>query len=151
MMVIFQKAIYREDLRRNYAAGVPALYVFGDNIKRVGYGGQAREMRGEPNAVGVATLNAPGVYFRNDPVSVDAQKRIIDRDMKPLFEHLKNGGIIIFPSDGIGSGLARLQSASPDTWDYLQEKLAAMIKVGKLWNDERAKALFLANEHIGKE
>jgi hypothetical protein len=57
--------IYRRDLRAN----PESLYLFGDNTKRVGIGGQAREMRGEPNAVGIATKNAPGSY----PATVQVQ------------------------------------------------------------------------------
>lgn len=136
-MVIFQKIIKNEDLRRSYASGLPILYVFGDNVKRVGMGGQAGEMRYEPNAVGVATLYAPGVFYRDDAVSVDAQKRIIDRDMKRLFDHVKQGGIVVWPADGIGTGLARLPKASPTTFTYLEEKLEALVKVGRAFNEDR--------------
>lgn len=147
-MVIYQKFIKNEDLRRNYAAEVPVLYVFGDNVKRVGRGGQAAEMRGEPNAVGVATLYAPGLFYVEEPVATENQKRIIDRDMKPLFEHIKNGGFVIWPADGIGTGLARLPDMAPSTFSYLEEKLAALIQVGKLWNSDRGSAEKTANEHI---
>lgn len=41
-----------------------ARFVFGDNAYRKGFGGQAKEMRGEPNALGVATKWYPGK--RND-------------------------------------------------------------------------------------
>ncbi len=132
-MVIFQKIIKREDLRRNYASGYPILYVFGDNIKRVGFGGQAAEMRGEPNAVGVATLYAPGIPFTEDVASIYSQKRVLDTDMKPLFDHVKGGGIVIWPADGIGTGLARMQICSPTTFEYLEEKLAALIVISKLY------------------
>lgn len=136
-MVIFQKVIKNEDLRRAYLVGLPMLYVFGDNVKRVGMGGQAREMRGEPNSVGVATLYAPGVFYQDDPVSVDAQKRVIDLDMKPLFDHVKKGGLVVWPSDGIGTGLARLPVASPSTFAYLEDKLEALIKIGRLFSADR--------------
>ncbi len=35
------------------------LYVFGDNMTGTGYGGQAAQMRGEVNAVGVPTKWRP--------------------------------------------------------------------------------------------
>ena len=54
-MIIYQKFIYRSDLKANPSV----LYLFGDNLQRVGLGGQAKEMRGEPNAVGIATKKAP--------------------------------------------------------------------------------------------
>ena len=45
--------------RAEIRANPTALYVFGDNLLRVGLGGQARECRGEPNAVGIPTKKAP--------------------------------------------------------------------------------------------
>ena len=32
-----------------------AIYVFGDNLLRKGLGGQAKEMRGEPNTLGIVS------------------------------------------------------------------------------------------------
>jgi hypothetical protein len=151
-MVIFQKIIKNEDLRRNFAAGVPALYVFGDNVLRKGLGGQAGEMRGEPNAVGVATKYLPSMerdaFFTEESAAIDAQKRILDTDMKPLFSHLKDGGIVIFPADGIGTGLSRLPELAPTTYAYLEEKLSAMVKIGRLWGSDRPRAASLADMHI---
>jgi hypothetical protein len=42
MPILYQHRIYRMDL----IANPNILYVFGDNTKRVGMGGQAGEMRG---------------------------------------------------------------------------------------------------------
>jgi hypothetical protein len=132
MPVIFQKFVDREDLRRNPSV----LYVFGDNCKRVGFGGQAKAMRGEKNAVGVATKYSPADCFGDSPTETDAQNRIIDQDMKPLFDHVKAGGIVIWPADGIGTGLANLPLAAPETFDYLQQKLAALLKTAAMFNKE---------------
>ena len=132
MPVLFQKIIDREDLRRN--DGV--LYVFGDNCKRVGLGGQARSMRGERNAVGVATKYSPFECFGESPQETEAQKRIIDQDMKPLFDHVKTGGIVVWPADGIGTGLARLPIEAPETFDYLEQKLAALLRTAAMFNKE---------------
>ena len=35
------------------------LFLFGDNLERRGFGGQAAAMRGEPNAVGIPTKKKP--------------------------------------------------------------------------------------------
>lgn len=43
------KYIKRQDLKSN----PNTQYLFGDNLKRSGFGGQAKEMRGEPNAIGI--------------------------------------------------------------------------------------------------
>jgi len=133
MPVLFQKVYYREDARRN----PDVLYVFGDNVRRIGLGGQAKEMRHEPNAIGVATLYAPGDYFGSDRAEVVAQNRIVDQDMKPLFAQLVRGGIVVWPTDGIGTGLANLETYAPDTFQHVREKLAALIRVGKLFDRGR--------------
>jgi hypothetical protein len=77
-MIIYQSRIYRADLRAN----PDVLYVFGDNAIRRGYGGQAGEMRGEPNARGVATKwspgNHPNDYFSD--LQYDKAIQIIDED-----------------------------------------------------------------------
>jgi hypothetical protein len=120
--------VYREDARRN----PEVLYVFGDNVTRKGMGGQAAQLRYEPNAVGVATKHSPYTYFGEDAADIAAQKRIIDQDMKRLFDHVINGGVVIWPSRGIGTNRADLHNVAPTTARYLEKKLAALIKVGKL-------------------
>lgn len=144
----FQKRYYREDAGRNPTW----LYVFGDNVARDGFGGQAKEMRGEPNAVGVCTKyfpgKEPGDYFDEHPVRVVAQNRIIDEDMKPLFAHLKTGGVVIWPTDGIGTERAALPTKAPSTFEHIQKKLAALVRVGKLFEAGRfEEALREAEQH----
>ncbi len=130
MPVIFQKHIDREDARRNPSV----LYVFGDNVKRYGYGGLAMHLRKEPNAVGVCTKYSPDHYFGDHPMETEQQNRIIDDDMKVLFEHVKKGGVVIWPSRGIGTNLANLKVVAPDTFEYLQSKLAALLKIADLYS-----------------
>lgn len=134
MPVLFQKRVDREDLRRN----AHVLYVFGDNVERKGLGGQAQNMRGERNAVGVATKysGTRTGHFGEDPAEVVAQNKIIDHDMKPLFAKVKAGGIVVWPTDGIGTGLADLPRVAPSTFAYLNEKLAALLKAGDMFNRE---------------
>ena len=65
--IIFQKMIYREDLIRN----PDTIYLFGDNDKRKGLGGQAKEMRGESNAIGIRTKKAP--FSDNSAYYIDSE------------------------------------------------------------------------------
>ncbi|UTC28315.1 hypothetical protein GURKE_02840 [Brevundimonas phage vB_BpoS-Gurke] len=132
MPVLFQTIIKRTDLVRNR----DVLYVFGDNVQRRGFGGQAREMRREPNAVGIVTKLTPELYFGNTPEEVVAQNRMIDEDMKPLFAKVKAGGVVVWPADGVGTGLAQLSVRAPRTFDYLSHKLAALLKAADLFNQE---------------
>lgn len=130
MPLLMQKWIKREDLRMN----PQVLYVFGDNVQRVGLGGQAKEMRGEENALGVATKYSPASYFIEQPQAVIAQNRIIDEDLKRAFEHVSAGGVLIWPTDGIGTGLSDLPRQSPSTWEYVEDKLAALIRAAKTFD-----------------
>lgn len=123
-MIIMQKWITRDDLRANPAV----LYIFGDNEIRSGLGGQAKEMRGEPNAAGIATLYAPGRYWTE--ANITHQCSVIDADMAPVFEAAKSGHLIVFPLDGIGTGLACLKSHSPTTFAHLEQRVAALKSFG---------------------
>lgn len=136
MPFIEQRMIYREDLRAN----PHVLYVFGDNVQRKGLGGQAQECRGQPNAVGVATKYLPSMsrdaFFGDSSAEVEAQKRIIDEDMKPLFDKVKVGGVVVWPAADIGTGLSDLPARSPSTWAYLQQKKSALIKTAEMFDKE---------------
>jgi hypothetical protein len=127
MPVIYQKRIYREDLHRNPRV----MYLFGDNEQRQGLGGQAGEMRGEPNAVGVRTKAAPGIgkddYWYDD--QAELYKVLISYDLLPVHVHLKNGGIIVIPADGLGTGLSRMKETCPKVFAALQTMLTDLEKV----------------------
>jgi len=117
--IIYQHRIYRSDLKAN----PDATYLFGDNLMGIGMGGQAGEMRHEPNAVGVPTKKAPGnaplgEYFTDD--EYEDNVIAIDRALAkiPLTCH-----IVVIPSDGLGTGLAELDKRAPRTFTYLQERL----------------------------
>lgn len=105
-MIVFQKMVTRQDLRANPLV----YYVFGDNAKRVGMGGQAAEMRGEPNALGVSTKWAPSTspeaYFSE---ARDAeQMALLSADLAVVARKINEGHLVIWPADGIGTGLADL-------------------------------------------
>lgn len=123
-MIIFQHRIYRIDLRAN----PDVLYVFGDNVDRVGLGGQAGEMRGEPNAVGVATKWSPFMNesaFFND-VDYDGIAKIIDSDFEPLFKAALNGKTIILPADGLGTGLSEMPTRCPKLYQLVRNNIGIL-------------------------
>lgn len=121
MPVSYQKLISREDLLAN----PNSLYLFGDNEQRSGMGGQAAAMRGEKNAVGIRTKRWPstrsGSYWSDDDFEGNCEK--INRDLVPVRIHLRSGGIVVMPIDGIGTGLANLRAAAPKTFAFLQHEL----------------------------
>lgn len=106
MPVIYLDWITRDMLR----AEPEACFVFGDNMQRVGYGGQAAEMRDEPNAIGVATLYRPGSPYRaDDPIAL----RAVMSDLRQVATELVVGKTVYVPRDGLGTGLARLIENAP--------------------------------------
>ena len=117
-MIIFQHRIYRIDLRAN----PEVLYVFGDNVDRVGLGGQAGEMRGEPKAVGVATKWSPSMRDTSffDDSDYEHISKIIDTDFEPLFKAALNGKTIIIPADGLGPGLSEMPTRCPKLYRLLR-------------------------------
>lgn len=119
MPVKYSKWITREQLSQDR----DTLYVFGDNLERRGYGGQAKEMRGEPNAIGVATKHKPtmdeNAFFTDEDIMT------VIRDMKEVEARFYNGGYhsICIPSDGIGTGLSELHTRAPLVYEYINQIL----------------------------
>jgi len=101
------------------------LYVFGDNMKRRGLGGQAKEARDEPNAVGIPTKWSPGTHQRDYLFDgdFDAVKPALDHEFEKLETHLAAGGCVVWPADGIGTGLAELPTRAPKIHAYIEERL----------------------------
>lgn len=106
MSVKYLDWIKREDLR----AAPKARFVFGDNRQRIGMGGQAGAMRGEPNAIGVATLHAPGVFY--GPNDADALAAVTV-DLAKVAAAIAEGREVYVPRDGLGTGIARLTEHAP--------------------------------------
>lgn len=123
-MIVRQKMIYRQDLQQN----PDSLYLFGDNEERRGLGGQAIQMRGEPNAVGVRTKRRPrlkeGDFWTDE--TYEANCRMIEDDLAPVRKHLAAGGTVVIPEDGLGTGLAQLAERAPRTLAFLQAALESL-------------------------
>ena len=120
----YEKHITRKMLRDN----PDILFVFGDNMVEQGYGGQAKEMRGEPNAVGIPTKNYPDIRKRDyfSDADFDKAKVKIDEAFYRLCKHVKAGGQVVVPIDGVGTGYADLPNKAPKIWGYIQGKFASL-------------------------
>lgn len=108
------------------------LFVFGDNLRGTGLGGQAKEMRGEPNAVGIPTKRSPSrraTAFFSDADFQDA-KRVLDRRFEVLETHLATGGDVVWPEDGVGTGLAQLPDKAPKIYAYIQTRFGQLCRLG---------------------
>ncbi len=126
MPILYQKFINREDLRKNPTV----LYLFGDNDERAGIGrnNQATEMRGEPNAVGVRTKRAPrgdaDAFWSDRDFERNCAK--IEEDLTRAKAHLRRGGILVIPLDGIGTGFAQMEKRCPKTFNVLRQSLDSL-------------------------
>ena len=105
------------------------IFVFGDNTKRRGRGGQAC-IRGLPNAIGICTklkpAMTPDAFFNDD--SFDANAVLIADDFKRLWRVFDSGGnngvvpsAVCFSSGGLGTGLAQMPKKAPRTYAFLQQ------------------------------
>jgi len=118
--------ISRGDVRSNRNI----LYVFGDNDAREGLAGQAKQMRGEPNAMGISTKKSPNMgdaAFKND-AEFEENARIITQDVDAIIAAWNSGSYTKVIVPPIGQGLAKLSEKAPKTWAYLNEELRRLEK-----------------------
>lgn len=102
------------------------LYIFGDNARRYGTGGQA-QIRRLTNSTGLATKFKPSMdpeSFFND-AQYDLCCNIIDQDVEKIKLRIQKGSFdtLVFPKDGLGTGLSQLNIRAPKVFDYLCHKL----------------------------
>lgn len=123
--------ITRKELRDN----PNTIYVFGDNMARQGYGGQAKEMRGEPNAIGIPTKYFPSnqerAFFTDTTIIETYVLNAINDAFKRIEEQLLYKQIVVIPAAGIGTGLAQLPKRAPLVYEYILDKLKELeVKYG---------------------
>lgn len=112
-------------ITRKYIQDHPhVLFVFGDNDKRYGLGGMAKEFRGEPNTIGIRVKKAPsmgkGSFYTDDEFELNCSKIIFDLIRVEKIVDYYQG--VYIPS-GIGEGLAKLKEKAPRTYAFLKESL----------------------------
>jgi hypothetical protein len=115
------KIIVRSELKANPTT----LYLFGDNDIRKGLGGQAKEMRGESNAIGISTKKLPASNeeaYKSD-AELEKNKKIITADINKAIAEWNTGKYnkLIIPQMGVG--LAELPTRAPLTFKFLQQEL----------------------------
>lgn len=105
------------------------LYLFGDNLIRKGLGGQAKEMRGEPNTVGIITKKYPsnkeGSFFTDS--DYEQYRLILEKDIEEVIRRLNRGEYRALVIPPIGIGLARLEDKAPKCWQLLQESVRELV------------------------
>jgi|GEM_PF-3040469 len=113
-----QTWITRADLKANR----DLIYVYGDNIKREGRRGLAREMRGEPNAHAISISLGPFDPFIREMMS-DA-KAAIDRDLAALAD--RDARCIIWPMAGI---VPEFLNMPDELYTYLRQQARATLNI----------------------
>lgn len=135
MKVIRKEHITRTEIQEN----PDVLYIFGDNLDRIGWGGQAAEMRGEVNSIGIATKRSishsyPDDYFfdfQDDVIEIiDAEfdylenfvkrNKVLTEDQWEVTNRFK---VIVIPSAGLGTGLSRMPEYAPEALEYLEARI----------------------------
>jgi len=108
------------------------IFVFGDNMQRLGMGGQARAMRGLANAIGIPTKWAPGIspedYFKDEDLENPLVVVRICAAIGEITNLFKRGYTIVIPKDGIGTGLAELPARAPRIAAWINDFIAGLEK-----------------------
>ena len=77
------------------------------------------------NAVGVRTKKSPSMdptaFYTDEEYLLNCKK--FREDLQPVYDHLKAGGVVVFPMEPLGSGLAQLEDKAPESYAYLQNML----------------------------
>lgn len=120
--------VYVDWIVRATLRGAPeARFVFGDNTIRQGYGGQAREMRDEPNAIGIATKWFPGSssgdFFSDDDLRAF---EIVNDDIDLVVAALAEGRTVYAPKAGLGTGLSELPTRAPALHAHIVNRFRAL-------------------------
>lgn len=106
------------------------LYVFGDNMIRIGKAGQA-QIRDELNAFGIATKRLPDmtdISFFSDKQNEFVS--ILD-DLHKLIEHYYSGEFetIVIPADGLGTGLSKMPEKSPELFNWMNITISKLLNI----------------------
>lgn len=99
------------------------LFIFGDNMIGKGMGGQAI-IRQAPNAFGIPTKRLPSRYASAYMSDKQDEYAAINSRLELLKEVLANEyDEIVFPLDGLGTGLAEMPTRSPRLFHFLNTEL----------------------------
>ena len=107
------------------------IYIFGDNLIGRGYGGQAI-IRNCHNTFGIPTKRLPShsedAYFSDQFDEYEAVKERIEKLLALKFS--KADITFVFPEDGLGTGLSKMNIKSPQLFKYMNEQLNKYFSVG---------------------
>lgn len=97
------------------------VYVFGDNLAGYGISGQAC-IRKEPNAFGVPTKRYPSMATGSFFTDKACEREHLLTALRDLYI-LARTRTIVFPKNGIGTGLAKMKETSPALYQEMSSIL----------------------------
>jgi len=123
MKVLIFKRFWTVDDVRKYR---DYIFVYGDNDLHCGKGGQAI-IRDESNTCGIPTKKAPNdneeSFYTDKELKQNKEK--IDQSLqklRSLISSKKYNGLV-FSKDGLGTGLAKLDTVAPKTFLYMIDQI----------------------------
>lgn len=93
------------------------IFVFGDNLEEYGKGGQAI-IRDCQNSFGIPTKRKPSMSKDSFFSDQEDEFKIVENKLRDLFKLNKE---IVFPVDGLGTGLAKMEEKSPLLFKRMNE------------------------------
>jgi hypothetical protein len=127
------------------------LFIYGDNNLHDGKKGQSI-IRNEPNTHGIPTKRLPrnhSTAFYSDDDYMDNCKQI-DEAIKQIRNKLNTGeyDALVFPENGLGTGLSQLQEKAPLTFIFLNKSILNLFKYVKTLNSKSTINKNLINKNL---
>lgn len=132
-LILVSRKFSVEQCRVNF----DTLFIYGDNLERVGMGGQAI-IREQKNSLGFATKKAPSSgkddYFTDE--EYDTNCKIIEEEIVKIKKYADEYDYkaIAFPWAGLGVGLSNMQQKCPKTFCYMTMRLLDEFKFNNIEN-----------------
>lgn len=114
MQIEICQEFYTKELLK---ANLDKVFVYGDNMKAFGKGGQAI-IRDEPNAFGIPTKRLPSMNENAFFSDKEDERLAVLSSLRKLYV-IGQSKVIVFPHCGIGTGLALMREKSPKLFDEM--------------------------------
>lgn len=125
------KKVTRDKVRENK----DVLYLFGDNTIGKGLGGQAKEMRGEPNTVGIVTKRFPSTTDNSYFIDEDYEtfKAFTNQGFRDVIKYVYDNKPRAVVEPPLGVGLADLPKRAPECYKYLRHVMDSLKHVIEMY------------------
>lgn len=114
--------IYVDNLNVDLCRAQPDhVFVFGDNLAGYGKGGQA-VIRSEMNTLGIPTKRYPSMAAGSFFTDQNCEREHVLKALRDLY-CIGKQRTIVFPSKGLGTGLAKMPQYSPKIFEEMNDIL----------------------------